>query len=231
MQRMKKEGIEWLAFDHLSEIKNLHHAVFLKTLDSSRPGYRAKIEEIMGIELFVSSDQVHGNEVVEVSAIASICPKCDALMTKQKHLGLIAKHADCQAAIIYDPIHHALATVHSGWRGSVKNVYKATLEKMKSVYGSRPENVLVGISPSLGPQKAEFRNYLTELPEDFWRFQVAPTYFDFWAISEHQLREAGVLLQHIEIAGICTYSNERDFFSYRRGDKTGGRHATVAFLK
>lgn len=231
MQRMEKEGIEWLTFDHLSDVKTLSHAIFLKTLDSSIPGYQAKIKEIMGIDIFVTSDQVHGKEVVEVHDLPSIRPICDGLMTKQKNLGLLAKHADCQAAIFYDPIHHALATVHSGWRGSVQNIYKSTIEKMKNTYGSLPENLLVGISPSLGPQKAEFRNFRSELPENFWPFQVAPTYFDFWAISQHQLKEEGILAHHIEIAGLCTYSEERDFFSYRRGDKTGGRHATVAFLR
>ena len=140
------------------------------------------------------------------------------------------KHADCQAAIFYDPVHHALANVHSGWRGNVKNIYQTTILKMASVFGTKPQDLLVGISPSLGPQHAEFKNYKVEFPEHFWSFQVCPEYFDLWAIARHQLEEAGVLPYHIEIAGICTYANKEDCYSYRR-DKVTGRHATLAMLR
>ncbi|MFQ5729954.1 MAG: hypothetical protein ACE5GN_06305, partial [Waddliaceae bacterium] len=39
---------------------------------------------------------------------------------------------------------------------------------MQAKYGSLPADLLVGISPSLGPQSAEFINYRQEFPEPFW---------------------------------------------------------------
>jgi polyphenol oxidase len=137
---------------------------------------------------------------------------------------------DCQAAILYDPIHRALANVHAGWRGNVQNIYRTAVQKMVHSFGSKPQDLLVGISPSIGPKHAEFKNYKSEFPEEFWEFQVKPTYFDLWQIARHQFESSGVLAHHIQIAEICTFDHPSDYFSYRR-DKTTGRHATVAMLK
>lgn len=150
-------------------------------------------------------------------------------MTDVKGLGLLITHADCQAAIFYDPVHRALANVHSGWRSSVQNIYLETIHKMRERYGSRPEDLRVGISPSLGPEAAEFRDFKTLFPEPFWSFQTKAEYFNFWEISRWQLISAGVLPHHIEIAGICTYSTPKDWFSYRR-EPCSGRHGTIAAL-
>lgn len=238
--------IKWLSFDLLLNCPRLIHGVFLRhggvsegafsslNFSTSQGDSPEKVElnrqralKALGIDRAISIHQYHSNVVIEAEPDQAM--KGDALTTDRPGLGLIIKHADCQAAVIYDPLQHALATVHCGWRGSVQNIYNKTIEWMKKRYGSKPENLLVGISPSLGPQAAEFRFFRTELPESFWIFQVKPTYFDFWEISRCQLQESGVLAHHIEIAGICTFSTPQDFFSYRRV-KASGRHGTIAAI-
>ncbi|MEI8125760.1 MAG: laccase domain-containing protein, partial [Parachlamydiaceae bacterium] len=72
-------------------------------------------------------------------------------------------------------------------------------------------------------------NYKEEFPESFSEFEIKPLHFDFWEISERQLKSAGVLPHHIQTARIDTYSNE-DFFSFRRS-KTTGRQATICSLR
>ncbi|MBX9642076.1 MAG: polyphenol oxidase family protein, partial [Mycobacteriaceae bacterium] len=153
----------------------------------------------------------------------------DGLITSTPGVTLMMRHADCQIALFYDPKNHAAANVHAGWRGSVANIYAETVQQMQQVYGSYPSDLLVCVSPSLGPDEAEFIHYRSELPEEFWAFQVRPTYFDFWSISEFQLQAAGILPHHIEVARLSTYSNPHDYFSYRRDKKTG-RHATCMTL-
>ena len=101
---------------------------------------------------------------------------------------------------------------------------------MKKRFGSKSENILVCISPSIGPEKAEFINYKEEFPEKFEKFQVRPNYFDLSQIGEEELISSGILENHIEIMRICTFSNPVDFFSYRR-DKICGRHVTVCAVK
>jgi len=112
----------------------------------------------------------------------------------------------------------------------VQNIYAKTIQKLTEL-GSKPKDLLVCISPSLGPEKAEFINHKTELPESFLPFQVKENYFDFWEISKWQLEEAGVQEKNIEIARICTFCDEKDFFSYRRDTKTGRTGTVIALRK
>lgn len=186
-----------------------------------------KIEESFGLKAIYSAHQCHGKEIWQVEPEGKPIA-ADIVTTSHRECPLMIKHADCQAAILYDPIQHAVSGVHSGWRGSVLNVYAKTVSHMQQKYGSKPENLLVGISPSLGPQSAEFIHYKKELPESFWGFQQKPNYFDFWQISRFQLEQCGVLPDHIEIAEIDTYTDD-DFFSYRR-EKVTGRNGTMVCL-
>jgi YfiH family protein len=246
----EKDGIRWLEFKLLADFKQLRHGVFLRhggcssgPFSSLNFGFfigdpienvRANIEKIkgvLGISHIMNSDLKHGKRVVEVSPHnLAEQSECDALTTSYSDIGLMMTHADCQAAIFYDPVKHAVANVHAGWRGSVQNIYAETVQFMNKTYGSKACDLLVGISPSLGPKEAEFINYRKELPEHFWKYKDQSNFFDFWAISEAQLIESGVLAHHIELAGIGTLSNPQDFFSYRR-DKITGRHATLVALK
>lgn len=247
MLRRTQNNLEWLTFELLSNCPGLVHGVFLRHGGVSQGAFaslnfgltqgdrlehvktnRQRAAQALGISRYAYLYQTHSDKIIEANPDRK--ENGDSLVTNQPEFGLLILHADCQAAIFYDPIHHALANVHAGWRGSVANIYGKTVEKMKQRYGTRPENLLVGISPSLGPEAAEFRHYRRELPEAFWPYQVKPTYFDFWEISCQQLIYAGVLPHHIEVSALCTYSNPQDFFSYRRV-KESGRHGTLAALK
>lgn len=255
MQRHIHGHLEWLAFDLLSDIPCLTHGTFTRHGGTSTGphaslnlAYRvgddpacvqsniALVKNILGIADIKHVHQTHGIGICQVKHdTPPDCEHYDAMMTDIPQLGLMIKHADCQGAIFYDPIHHAISNVHSGWRGSVQNIYAHTIAAMGRAYGTKPEDLLVCISPSLGPEAAEFIHYRTELPQTFWDYQVKPNYFDFWAISEMQLRACGILQHHIEIARICTYCNASDFFSYRRrpvkdSSKIYGAQGTIVML-
>jgi len=188
---------------------------------------RALLREQLGLARLVSARQVHGDSVLVVDWLPEADVELaghDALVTDQLGIGLMIQQADCQAVMLYDPEHGAVANIHSGWRGSVANIIAKTVA-MISAYGTRPASLLAAISPSLGPCCGEFVNYRQELPEPFYGYQVRPNHFDFWAISRDQLRDSGVRREKIEIAGRCT-ACEGDYFSYRR-DRVTGRFASV----
>ena len=188
---------------------------------------QARAHAHLGLSTVCKLRQCHGDKIV--IADAKMTPYADAQMTNQKDIALQVLHADCQAAILYDPVHHAIAAVHCGWRGNVLNIYQKTIKKMHQEYQTEVGDLLVGISPSLGPDAAEFRNFEKELPTSFFPFQFKPTYFNLWEISKWQLTSCGVQEKNIEIAGICTYANPELCFSYRRLQKSG-RHATFIAL-
>lgn len=254
MQRQKYHDIEWLEFDLLNDIPNLKHAIFLRQGGCSEKLYaslntgfhvgdnhdqvRENIERIkvqLQNEVPNWSNLTWGraNHGKSLAVVNNQSPEeiidVDGLLTNIPGVSLMMKHADCQVALFYDTQHRAIANVHAGWRGSVANIYSEAVQYMRQAFDSNPSEILVCISPSLGPDEAEFIHFQTELPEEFWHFQVRPTYFDFWSISEFQLQNAGILPHHIEIARLSTYSNPLDFYSYRR-DKITGRHATCITL-
>lgn len=192
---------------------------------------RQKIKEHLQIEKLISAKQVHGKEVLVVDKEPVQDREFegyDALVTNVSGIGLMIQQADCQAVLLYDPVKRAAANIHSGWRGSVQNIIAETVTVMKSVFGTRPGDVVAAISPSLGPCCSEFLNYKKELPESFHPYQARANHFDFWRISRDQLISAGLDIKNIEISGICTVCNE-NYFSYRREGVTG-RFATVISL-
>ena len=233
MQRKKKNGFEWLEFELLQSFPEVMHGVFLH-LDLGERGDVKDQERVL--DLFevsgVKLKQVHQDALIKVNTPSKklqLHEGFDGMLTQEKEVALLIRHADCQAAIFYDPVQKALANVHSGWRGSVRNIYQKTVQKMELWFGSKPADLHVCIGPSLGPDSAEFKHYRKELPKHFWTFQVRPTYFDFWAISEKQLIDSGVPKVQIEIAGICTLKNALECYSYRR-QKNTPHHGTLAAL-
>jgi YfiH family protein len=240
--------VEWLEFDLLAEIPGFVHGVFLRSGGASRAPYASlntgknvgddpllvkanceRIAQALGVSLVFSTQQVHGSEITWVRDRDDVMGSADGMMTQLQDAGLMVMHADCQPTIFYDPIQRAVAVVHAGWRGLVQNIYGACLAQMGLRFGSKAQDILVGIGPSLGPKRAEFQNYQREFPESFWRFQTQDRHFNLWEVGRWQLEQAGVLAHHIEVAGICTYSDPESWYSYRR-DKQTGRNATLAFL-
>lgn len=252
MLKKENQGIVWLEFEKLQKHPQIRHAIFTKKAKVTHSfdlGYtvddegqktrqnRLSAYECIGMNEPISciySRQVHGKEV----HIAKNCtPRSkerfvfgyDAFATCSPNLALCIQHADCQSALFFDPKKNCIANVHCGWRGSVQNIYKTTIDTLAHTYGSSPEDLIVCISPSLGPECAEFIHYKTELPKEFWPFQPKPTYFDFWQISRWQLESCGILAENIEIASMCTHALDDLFFSYRR-TRESERHVSLIWL-
>lgn len=255
MQRKRVGSLEWLEFDLLADCPRVKHAVFLRSGGYSegvfaslntalyvgdRPDHvhanlqliqKQLEQEVPHWQKMTSGRGTHGKNIAEVTSHSQEeILDCDGLMSASYGISLMMRHADCQIALLYDPQRHVIANIHAGWRGSVLNIYGEAIQKMQHLFGSHPADLLVCIGPSLCPETSEFIHYRTELPEEFWAFQIKPFYFDFWAINESQLRKAGILPHHLEIARISTYTNANDYFSFRRDQKRTGRNATCITL-
>ncbi len=185
-----------------------------------------KLSEKTGLPAPVFAEQIHGDSVLLLSDRPTEKPRCDGFITNRTELPLMVKVADCQGILMFDPINSAIACVHSGWRSSVKNIIGKAIGKMGKEFGTKPENLLIGISPSLGPCCAEFSDPDNELPA-FMRPYLKGHHADFWQLSLDQCMEAGVPKKNIEIAGVCTKCDP-DCFSHRRGDS--GRMAVFIDL-
>jgi len=212
MIKKKINNLEWLEFELLQDFAKIKHFVSLSTPPQQ----------------VILANQVHGNHVERIQKPPKNELVCDALSTNTKNLAIGVKHADCQAGILYDPLHHAAACVHCGWRGSVQNIFCKSIEHMRKHFHSSPSDLLFCVGPSLGPENAEFINYKSELPKKFWDYQIKPNYFDFWEITKSEALACGIDPNHIEIAKLDTYSGP--FYSYRQDRSQKNRHITAITL-
>lgn len=248
--QFEKQKLEWLEYDLLKDHPDIVGRTFLRHGGTSLGAFaslnmseavgdhpdcvkvnRSLMQKSIDVDHLVFAKQNHGNAVFEVTlSNSSKLPLADAVYTKEKNLGLVITHADCQGAVFYDPVLKMIGALHAGWRGlMIGDIYKSLVDAFLRE-GSKPENILVCISPSLGPEHAEFKNYKTEIPKDFWNFQKKSFYFDLWEIARFCLTRAGVHDKNIELVNTCTFSNPKDYYSYRR-DKITGRHGTVIAIK
>ncbi len=203
-----------IQYDLLTPFKELFHGTYYE-----KPSF----------ERIVEVTQVHGDGIEILSAYPQTTLICDALITQIRALPLMIKHADCQAALLYDPETKTIAAVHAGFRGLAKNIYGKTIHAMTSRFNCKPAQILAVISPSLGIDHSEFIHYRSEFPEHLWRHQTRPNYMDLKAIAKEQLLNAGILKEHLEISSVDTFSDPR-CHSYRR-NKTASRMASLIALK
>ncbi len=250
MIKKEQNGIVWFEFELLQSFPELRHAVFSRIGGSSLGPFSGlnfstklgddasvvqanfhKAKTAIGLTHTLSlALQVHGDHVYAIANEPNEpIANCDGLLTNMHNLALGIKHADCQAAIFFDPVQKAIGCIHAGWRGNCQNIYKKAIDKMKQQYGSKAEDIIACLSPSLGPEKAEFINYKLELPESFWQYKDSKNYFNLWDIAHWQLTSEGIDPKKIEIAKMCTFSDPEHFYSHRR-DKITGRHLACVWL-
>lgn len=242
-------NIEWIEFDVFEGFSELTSATYLRHGGTSTGAFvslnasdnvgdhpdnvkvnRELIRKNAEVDLVVYAKQIQGNKIVEITIDnASATHECDGLITKEKKIALAITHADCQAAVFYDPTNQVLGACHVGWKGLVNNIYQDMVDQLCS-FGCKKENIYVAVSPSLSQEYAEFKNYKEEFPKEFWRYKNEESCFDLRQWGEDQLINAGIPAKQIEIVKICTYSNPKDYYSYRR-DKVTGRNATIIGLK
>lgn len=256
MQEYQENGISILRFDNLSGYSTVQHGFCLRKGGTSPPPFdslnvsfgvgdenlavlsnRRLISSPFRKQRLIFAHQVHGTKII-------VCPNGpgagkgekgeapqvgDAMITDEPLMGLVIQVADCQSVMIYDPEHRAIGNIHCGWRGSVANVIGKTIDKLQEAFGCRPERMIAGVGPSLGPCCAEFINYRQEIPTALWRYKQPNRRFDFWAMTVDQLCNAGLIESNIEISGLCTRCRTDLFFSYR-AEKVTGRCAAVIGL-
>ena len=159
----------------------------------------------------------------------------DGLVTDVPQLVLTTFYADCVPLFFIDPVHRAIGLSHSGWRGTVSDIAAATVRTMQGEYGSRPEDLLVGIGPSICQDCYEvsedvIEEFRASYEEKLWmclyrekgngKYQL-----NLWEACRQNLLRAGVLPDRIEVTDLCTCCNPQIFFSHRA---SGGKRGNLA---
>ncbi len=192
-----------------------------------------RLAAALGVEYgrFVFTDQTHTINVRRVTAAdagAGLLRErdykdVDGLITDEPGLVLSAFFADCVPLYFLDPVHRAIGLSHSGWRGTVKRMGAATIETMRQAYGTRPEDLLCAIGPSICGRCYEVSRDVAEMffaafcghEEEIAKPRGEKYLLDLWLANEIVLTEAGVPGNQIASAGLCTCCNPELLFSHR----------------
>ena len=75
----------------------------------------------------------------------------DALCTNVPGVFLGIQTADCVPVLVADVRRRAVAAFHAGWRGTLARVVQRGIGTMRLRYGSRPQDLLDAVGPSIGP--------------------------------------------------------------------------------
>lgn len=235
-------------FASLQVFPELAHGLSDRSFGSVYPeadGGRMRLAAALGIspESLVPTRQVHRDRIVRVPGPHYACSRgqhpADGLTTDTPGLFLLGYFADCVPILAYDPVHRAVGLAHAGWRGTLLSIAGRLVEEMAAAWGTRPEDLVVGLGPSIGPCCYEVgeeviagvRANLPE-PEALLRpGRPGHAYFDLWEANRRALVRAGVRLEQIETAGICTACHVERFFSYRREGRLNGLFGAVIGLR
>ncbi len=185
--------------------------------------------------------QTHTNCVAEILDIPETeLKETDALITNQPGICLCIQTADCVPILLFDPAKKVVAAVHAGWRGTVNRIIEGTIQKMIQQYNSSPENILVAIGPSIGPEIYEVGDDVVNavkksIPNSeitLSRNSSGKFHFNLWEANKQILLENEILTENIEVLGECSFQNNHKYFSARKsGIETGRMVSGIMLLK
>jgi YfiH family protein len=178
--------------------------------------------------------QVHGSDVRVVRDAndkQSERERCDALTTKLTGVLLGVKTADCVPVILGDTRTGACAAVHAGWRGTLAEIVKHALVRMRDEFGTDAPDVRAAIGPAalaccyeVGAEVIEsFRAKFSNAASLFTTTSEGHALVDLHEANRRQLVESGVAVERIHALPLCTMCRPELFFSYRREKKLYGR--------
>jgi YfiH family protein len=99
--------------------------------------------------------QIHSDIVHVVAAATAFpqgeqAPKGDALITRAPGVLLTIQTADCIPILLADTRQHAVAAIHSGWRGTAHRIAEKTLGRMQMEFCTRPQDVIAALGAGIG---------------------------------------------------------------------------------
>ena len=177
--------------------------------------------------------QVHGTRVVRFDHTRSEGdePEADAAVTATPGVVLAILTADCLPVLLCGDDGGVVGAAHAGWRGLAAGVIENTVAAM----GIAPAGISAWLGPAAGPGayevgedvRAAFVDSDASAAEAFVATRPGHWLCDLYALARLRLARAGVV--RVEGGGLCTISDPRRFYSFRRDGNTG-RMASLIWI-
>lgn len=199
----------------------------------------------VGIDIshLVLSRQIHNNNVRIVTKAdcgtgytKPSFSDVDGLITNESGVALVTQYADCTPLLFCDPVKHVCATSHAGWRGTVSQIGRVTVEKMISEFGCKADDIIAAIGPCIcqscyevdTPVFDAFIKSGIDITDVFCEGKDENHFMlNLVAANRNILLSAGIRQENIDISDVCTCCNSQELHSHRA---TGGKRGNMAAI-
>ncbi len=174
-------------------------------------------------------EQAHGIEVAVLPGTRS--GPADAAVTFTPGAVCAVLVADCLPVFLASRDGGRVGVAHAGWRGLAAGVVEAAVAALDC----EPAKLVAWLGPAIGPAAFEVGSEVREAlvardaaaAADFRPGLEGRWLADLPALARRRLAASGV--GTVQGGGLCTFSDPRRFYSYRR-DGVTGRMAALAWL-
>jgi len=242
-----KNGIPYFEIPEMAKIGWVKHGFLTRKGGGSSPPYdslnliedngdriervsknRSLIAEAFGLDSkhLILLNQIHQDRILILREPFSTLPsplEYDSLITNSPNIFLGILTADCLPIFVVDQEKRAIAAIHAGRQGTALHITTKVLKKTKQEFGCLPEDLLIGLGPSIGPCCYEIDEKVFQ-PE--WEaFSVSrgggKWMVDLANINIAQMKKEGIDEEQIWRVDLCTSCHHDLFFSYRKEAQTG----------
>ena len=138
-----------------------------------------------------------------------------------------------------DPVKKVIASSHAGWRGTVKEIGRVTVEKMINEYGCKAKDIIACIGPCIkdccyevdAPVYNEFKKIPYLKLENIFKEKSNGKYMLNLVEANRQiLLNAGIPKNNMDLSDICTCCNADTLHSHRATNGERGNLAAIIEL-
>ena len=169
----------------------------------------------------------------------------DGIITQKENLVLSTTNADCILLLFFDPVTKTIANTHSGWKGTLQRISVKTVQKMINEYGSKPDDIICCICPSIRKCHFEVEQDVKDLfTEEFKDLEISQNAdimekqqdkekwnIDTVLINKIILEQIGLKKENIIDSGLCSVCNKELIHSFRVEREGYGLNTALISLK
>ncbi|MCS7258737.1 MAG: peptidoglycan editing factor PgeF [candidate division WOR-3 bacterium] len=161
----------------------------------------------------------------------------DGLYTDRKNIFLAVRVADCLPIYFFVPQRSIIGIVHAGWRGTLGLIALKLAWQMMNKFHLSPNEIYYAFGSAIGECCYEIKSdvllqYKTLLQNydinGGIRNDAGKIFLNLKKINETVLNKNG-FIKYADLS-LCTYCQERYFYSYRRGDRNLYNWSLIGYI-
>lgn len=219
--------------------KNNNKTDILKNYEKIAEFFKVPVSNI------VKSTQIHEDNILKITSYhhgmgivkETEITNADGIYTNTKSTPLCIFSADCVPILFADKSKKVVFGVHSGWRGTAKNIAGKAIDIMTGKFGIKKDDIICAIGPAISMCCFEVSEDVILKLSDvykkddcYYKKDNGKYQLDLKKFNKRLLEEKGILKQNIDVCPLCTKCEEDLFHSYRREGEYAGRNAAFIML-